>query len=409
MESLDVYLNERKVGRLDDDNGSLSFAYDALYLSSGIREPLSHALPLRADPYAHREVEPVLSNLLPDDVIRTRLGEILQIPRENTFALLRALGGDCAGAVSFFPPEISPTAASDGEFRKLSDDEAGAILDNLEKRPLDVGEAGFRISGAGAQDKLIACVRSGRVLLPLNGTPSTHIIKTEIRNYPGSVENEWYSMSLASACGLSVASSEIAEIGGRRRFVSTRYDRALLNGRVVRLHQEDFCQMLGIDPGRKYEALGGPGVVTSFRLLRDLPVSAADALEFIDRIIFNFLVGNGDAHGKNFSVLYRDGVASLAPMYDVMCTTVYPEVGSRMAMKIDDEYAFKWITSGKFARMAAKIGVSEKMMLREVSKISRLVRRDVDAVASRCNRVWPSGVYAAIAAGIARRLDQIQN
>lgn len=409
MESLDVYLNERKVGRLDDDNGSLSFAYDAVYLSSGIREPLSHALPLRVEPYSHREVEPVLSNLLPDDVIRTRLGEILQIPRENTFALLRALGGDCAGAVSFFPPEISPTAASDGEFRKLSDDEAGAILDNLEKRPLDVGEAGFRISGAGAQDKLIACVRSGRVLLPLNGTPSTHIIKTEIRNYPGSVENEWYSMSLASACRLSVAASEIAEIGGRRRFVSTRYDRALLNGRVVRLHQEDFCQMLGIDPGRKYEALGGPGVVTSFRLLRDLPVSAADTLEFIDRVIFNFLVGNGDAHGKNFSVLYKDGVASLAPMYDVMCTTIYPEVGSRMAMKIDDEYAFKWITSGKFARMAAKIGVSEKMVLREVSKMSRRVRREADAVARRCNRVWPSGVYTVIAAGIARRLDQIQN
>ena len=102
-------------------------------------------------------------------------------------------------------------------------------------------------------------------------------------------------------------------------------------------------------------------------------------------------------------------MASLAPMYDVMCTTVYPEVGSRMAMKIDDEYAFKWITSGKFARMAAKIGVSEKMVLREVSKMSRRVRREADVVASLCNRVWPSGVYAAIAAGIARRLDQIQN
>ncbi len=78
-------------------------------------------------------------------------------------------------------------------------------------------------------------------------------------------------------------------------------------------------------------------------------------------------------------------------------------------MKIDDEYAFKWITSGKFARMAAKVGVSEKMMLREVSKMTRRVRREADAVASRCNRVWPSGMYASIAAGIARRLDQIQN
>ena len=407
MESLDVYLNERKVGRLDDDNGSLSFAYDAVYLASDVREPISHAIPLRVEPYAHREVEPVLSNLLPDDVIRTRLGEILQIPRENTFAFLRAIGGDCAGAVAFFPSGTSPVTASGGEFRKLSDAEADAILDNLEKRPLDVGEEGFRISGAGAQDKLIACVRNGQVLLPLNGTPSTHIIKTEIRNYPDSVENEWFSMTLASACGLSVAASEIVEIGGKRRFVSTRYDRMVLDGRVVRLHQEDFCQMLGIDPGRKYEALGGPGIVTSFRLLRELQVSAADTLEFIDRIIFNFLVGNGDAHGKNFSVLYQDGVASLAPMYDVMCTTIYPDVGRRMAMKIDGEYAFKWITSGKFARLAAKIGVSEKMMLREISKMSRRVRHEVDVVANRCNRIWPSGVYSNIAAGIVSRLNQI--
>lgn len=159
MESLDVYLNDRKVGRLDDKNGSLSLSYDAGYLADGLREPFSHALALRPEPYSHSEVEPVLSNLLPDDIIRTRLGEILQIPRENTFAFLKAIGGDCAGAVAFFPPGRTPTADAIGEFRELSDEEAGTVLDNLEKRPLDIGEEGFRISGAGAQDKLIACIR----------------------------------------------------------------------------------------------------------------------------------------------------------------------------------------------------------------------------------------------------------
>ena len=117
MESLDVYLNDRKVGRLDDENGSLSFTYDAGYLSSGAREPLSHALALRREPYSHRDVEPVLSNLLPDDIIRTRLGDILQIPRENTFAFLKAIGGDCAGAVSFFPSGHLPATDVGGAFR----------------------------------------------------------------------------------------------------------------------------------------------------------------------------------------------------------------------------------------------------------------------------------------------------
>ena len=165
--------------------------------------------------------------------------------------------------------------------------------------------------------------------------------------------------------------------------------------------------MLGIDPKRKYEALGGPGIVASVRLLRELSVSAADMLEFVDRIVFNFLVGNGDAHGKNFSVLYKDGVATLAPMYDVMSTTVYPDVGRRMAMKIEDEYAFRWISLGKFRRLAAKIGVSEKMMLREIAKMSRRVSREAPLVARRCNRKWASSVYSAIAADIGKRLDQI--
>ena len=316
MESLDIYLNDCKVGRLDDDNGSLSFAYDAMYLSSGTREPLSHALPLRTEPYSHREVEPVLSNLLPDDIIRTRLGEILQIPRENTFAFLKAIGGDCAGAVAFFPVGSTPRTDVVGEFRELSDEEAGAILDNLEKRPLDIGEEGLRISGAGAQDKLIACAKEGRILLPLNGTPSTHIIKTEIRNYPGSVENEWYAMSLAKVCGLSTAVSEIAVVGGKRRFISTRYDRTLSEGRMIRLHQEDFCQMLGIDPKNKYETLGGPGIVASFQLLRELSVSAADVLEFIDRIIFNFLSATEMPMGRIFQSSIKTGLRRLR-----RCTT----------------------------------------------------------------------------------------
>ena len=165
--------------------------------------------------------------------------------------------------------------------------------------------------------------------------------------------------------------------------------------------------MLGIDPKRKYETLGGPGIAASFQLLRELPVSAADALEFIDRLVFNFLVGNGDAHGKNFAVLYKGGVATLAPMYDVMSTAVYPEVGKRMAMKIDDEYAFKWITVGKFVRMAAKIGISEKMMRREIAKMSRRIMREAPLVAGRCGMEYPSPTYSSIEAGIASRLEQL--
>ena len=406
MDSLIVYLNDRPVGRLSEDDGRLEFRYDTGYASSAANESLSHSLPLRPEPYAHGEIEPFLSGLLPDDIIRTRLGRILQIPRENTFAFLKAIGGDCAGAIAFFPEGESPSAA-EPRYRPLDDAEAGQILENLERRPLDIGEDGFRISGAGAQDKLIACWRGGRVELPLDGTPSTHIIKTAIRDYPDSVENECFSMRLAAACGLNVAKCAVATIGGSRRYVCERYDRVIEGGRTVRLHQEDFCQLLRVDPKRKYESLGGPGIVESFRLLRELSLSASDTLELLRRVIFNFLVGNGDAHGKNFSVLYHGRKSALAPMYDVMSTTIYPEVSKRMAMKIDGEYAFKWITRGKFLRMAEKLGFSRKTMAKEIDRMSARVSSQAPALERRLGKNYPSACYAMICSGISSRIAQI--
>ena len=408
MEALEVYLNGRKAGRLVDDNGRMSFAYLREYLETDGREPVSFSIPLRAEAFAHDEIEAFLSNLLPDDIIRTRIADILQIPRENTFALLKAIGGDCAGAVSFLAEGTSPETSDKGEYRELSDKEAGRILDNLQKRPLDVGEEGFRISGAGAQDKLIACMKDGQVLLPLNGTPSTHIIKPAMPDYPDSVENEWFAMRLADACRLSVAACDIAVIDGKRCYVCVRYDRESIDGKVRRLHQEDFCQMLKVDPKRKYESVGGPGIRESFALLRALQLPASDTVEFLDRLLFNFIVGNGDAHAKNFSVLYRDGVPRLSPAYDIMSTALYPEVGKRMAMKIDGEYAFKWITRGKFIRMADKLGIHPHVVKGEMDKMIRRVRHALPRLVAQATRRFPHRCYSAIADGIASRLSQLE-
>ena len=408
METLEVYLNGRKAGRLVDDNGKMSFAYIREYLETDGREPISFSIPLRAEAFAHDEIEAFLSNLLPDDIIRTRIADILQIPRENTFALLKAIGGDCAGAVSFLSEGTSPETSDKGEYRELSDKEAGRILDNLQKRPLDVGEEGFRISGAGAQDKLIACMKDGQVLLPLNGTPSTHIIKPAMPDYPDSVENEWFAMRLADACRLSVAACDIAVIDGKRCYVCERYDRESIDGKVRRLHQEDFCQMLKVDPKRKYESVGGPGLKESFALLRALQLPASDTVEFLNRILFNFIVGNGDAHAKNFSVLYRDGVPRLSPAYDVMSTAIYPEVGKRMAMKVDGEYAFKWITRSKFLRMADKLRIHPHIVNSAMDKMIRRVKLALPQLVAQATRRFPRRCYSAIADGIASRLSQLE-
>lgn len=407
MSALSVYLKGVRIGRLEETSDGLLFAYLAEYLASNDAEPLSYVLPLRASNFVGPEVESYFSNLLPDDYVRTRIGELLQIPRENTFALLAAIGGDCAGAIAFYPEGMTPSSEKEA-YRELEDAEAVRILADLEKRPLNVGDEGFRISGAGAQDKLVACVRDGHVRLPLFGTPSTHIIKPDIRNYPGSVLNECFSMKLAAACGHETASCGILTLCGNRYYQTTRYDRVQVDGHTHRLHQEDFCQLLKIDPRHKYEAIGGPGIEDSFALLRALELSAAETIAFLERIVFNFLVGNGDAHGKNFSVIYEGRKCRLAPMYDIMSTAVYPEVGKRMAMKVDGEYAFKWMTSGKFVRMAEGIGVSEKVMMtllrRQVAKISKAAPK----LAKRFQREYPSTLYDEILAGIDERAKQVK-
>ena len=406
MESLKVYLNDVQVARLTDVDGMMSLVYEPDYAADLRNEPLSHTLPLRAEPYGHREIDAFLSGLLPEDIIRTRLGRILQIPRDNTFAFLKAIGGECAGAIAFFDEGNGPVA-EEGRFRRLSDGEAGAILDSLERKPLDIGEDGFRISGAGAQDKLIACWRDGAVELPLDGTPSTHIIKTAIRDYPDSVENECFSMKLAQACGLDCAKCRIAVIGGKRRYVCERYDRVVADGAVRRLHQEDFCQLLRVDPKHKYESLGGPGIAESMRLMREMSLTAADTLEFLRRLVFTFLIGNGDAHGKNYSVLYHGRKAALSPMYDVMSTAVYPEVSKRMAMKIDGEYAFKWITRRKFLRQAEKSGIASRTMDKEIDRMRRKIEKQAPLVAARLSARFPSACYARIVEGVCARSEQL--
>ena len=165
--------------------------------------------------------------------------------------------------------------------------------------------------------------------------------------------------------------------------------------------------MLKVDPRRKYEAIGGPGIKEAFSLLRMSAMRADDTLELLSRIVFNFMLGNGDAHGKNFSVLYHGRMAELSPAYDLMCTTIYPEVGRRMAMKIDGEYEFRWITRNKFIRMGEKSGIASKLVTKTIDRLAKKLGALAPKLAAACAREWPSACYEKIVAGIQCRTRQI--
>ena len=407
MPTLNVYLLGQKVGTLSSDEGQLSFRYEQEYCKLVSPEPLSFSLPVREEAFSEEAIVPFFSNLLPDEGVRVRIAEILGLSPENIFGLLQAIGEDCAGAVSLFSPDKTPTEHSHPLYRSLSEKEANDVLTHLAERPLNIGAEDFHISGAGAQDKLVACVEKGRILLPLNGTPSTHIIKPGIERFPESVFNEFFCMKLAKACGLRVAECDILEINGIPYYVVERYDREKVDGFWRRLHQEDFCQLLGVNPKLKYESEGGPSLPRCFDLMRRMELSAADTIAFLDQIIFCFLIGNGDAHAKNFSVIYRGRRAELAPAYDLLSTTVYPNLVAKLAMKIEKEYNFRWITHGKFVRMGQKVGITEKVIDLELTKLGKRITASVPKVIAQLSQKHPAEVYGKIQKGIETRLSQL--
>ena len=410
-DTLDVYLNHVRLGELSSVQGRLSFRYDTAYLERKDAAALSFTLPLSGQSYGDEIVSPFFSNLLPDEGIRQKVARILQVSPENTFGLLKELGEDCAGAVSLFAPGRTPQDGASPLYRELSEDDADSILTNLDRRPLNVGDADFRISGAGAQNKLVACVFEGKVALPLRGTPSTHIIKPGIPVFEESVFNELFCMKLAAKCRISVPGCGVLRIKGMPYYVVDRFDRVRKDGQWLRLHQEDFCQLLRVDPKIKYESEGGPGIQSCAELLQSMELPGSAMIEFIRRVVFNFLIGNGDAHAKNFSVLYRYGKPELAPAYDLLSTLVYPDLSGKLAMKIGGEYKFRWITPGKFDRMAKQCGVKEALVRGEVKDLSARMLSAAQEVEAQLAKANPSPIYAKIARiiraniGIASRTD----
>ena len=217
---------------------------------------------MREEAFGALESRTFFENLLPPEVVRRKLEKILHHDYRNTFAFLRDLGGDCAGAISL-RPNGKMNDGVDESLRELTEDEADEIL-----RALQGLVDGYRISVAGAQDKLVARVRGSTIALPLHGAASTHIVKPQMSICSDSVENECFCQRLALAVGLDAAKATVIDVKGRSYYVTERFDREISEGSVVRLLQEDFCQALGVPAEEKYEEDGGPSAVRCFSFLR---------------------------------------------------------------------------------------------------------------------------------------------
>ena len=379
--TLDVYLHMDLAGQLiQNDGGQLLFGYAQNWLDKPGAVPLSQSLLLRKERFTRKECRGFFAGILPEESKREIIARNLNISARNDYAMLERIGGECAGAVTFVPAGET-LLARNYSYRGLSAEELVAILKELPKRPLLAGEKGVRLSLAGAQDKVAVRIEGDDISLPLGGAPSTHILKPAIERFEGVVFNEALSMQLAAAVGLPAAPVETRSVEDMTFLVVERYDRIQRqtpgeDSVVERVHQEDFCQAQGIVPETKYQKEGGPSLKDCFNLLR--AVSSApviDLARLLEAVIFNYLVGNNDAHGKNFSLLYLNSVTNgqqvrLAPLYDIVSTIYYPELSPEMAMKIGGEYSSKRITPRNFDRLAEEAGLAKPLVRRRVVELA---------------------------------------
>ncbi len=257
--------------------------------------------------------------------------------------------------------------------------------------PLLAGEAGVRLSLAGAQNKVPVFVDATGIYKSIGAWATTHILKPPIRSaipLPQTVENEAFCMQLAKELGLVVPQAEIRTIREQNFYLVARFDRQRQADRVVRLHQEDICQALGVEANLKYEESGGPGLAAIWRLIRTCSAApAADARQLLRWIGFNFLIGNADAHGKNLSLLYDSaGSVSLAPFYDLLCTACYPQLDLRLAMRIGGERHPNRIRRGHWERLAEELEVSPKVILRELEGVTSVIEKKAATLADRFRR-----------------------
>jgi len=390
--TLDVYLHRELVGHLiQNDGGQMVFDYAESWLQRPDATPLSHSLPLRRERFTRKECRGYFAGVLPEESKREIIARNLGISERNDYAMLERIGGECAGAVTFILAGESLSALDD-RYRALSAHELAGILKELPRRPLLAGEIGIRLSLAGAQDKIAVRVEDDAISLPLGGAPSTHILKPAVERFAGVVFNEAFCMRLAAVVGLPAAKAEIRRVEDVEYLLVERYDRVHRQSPegatlLERLHQEDFCQALGIVSENKYQKEGGPSLKQCFALLREVSSAPViDLARLLDAVVFNFLVGNNDAHGKNFSLLYRyAGTASLetrlAPLYDVVSTYYYPELTRDMAMKIGGEYSSDKVSKANFEQLAEDAGLAKPLVRSRVPELAEAVLSNLDKTA----------------------------
>ncbi|MGL1892885.1 MAG: type II toxin-antitoxin system HipA family toxin [Spirochaetaceae bacterium] len=349
MSILYVFYKNSIVGILtNNDDATLSFVYDSNWILSNESFSLSPVLDLkRTEPFNNKECLSYFENLIPEGLVKERLEKLLGKSVETGYKFLEEYGVDCAGAFIISPNKTLSIKVEKDNYKQLDLKELSKAYKNNENLMAHVIKYhNGRFSLAGAQDKIPVVYNEGSIYIPINGAPTTHILKPPHMNktVKDSVYNEYFCMKLAQSCGLNV--SEVDIISGEIPFyLIERYDREIISeDEVARLHQVDFCQVQNCLVSEKYESNSGPNLKDNYNAIQTYSSNVIeDVKEYMNWICFNLLIGNNDSHSKNISFLYVNGKMILSPFYDILCTSIYKEYISNFAYEMNkNNHWFEW-------------------------------------------------------------------
>jgi serine/threonine-protein kinase HipA len=352
-EELVALLDGKEVGRAHMDRGRLAFVYDDEWRNSPGAYPLSLSMPLAGKEHGRAVVEAYLWGLLPDNAyVLDRWAAKFQVSARNPFALISHVGEDCAGAVQFVSPDRLGTIR-------------GGTEDKVEW--LDEADVARRLQALRADHAAWRLPRDTGQFSLAGARPKTALL----------LQNEHLCLMLARAVGLPAARSQVMRFGDEIATVIERYDRLHAGNAVVRVHQEDICQALGIMPTRKYQNEGGPNPFAIADLLRTYSSSrATDVDTFIAALAFNWLIAGTDAHAKNFSLLLGTRRVRLAPLYDVASNLPHDEFDLRrlkLAMKVGGEYKLSQIGLRQWQKFARKARVNADQLIERLTSMAKQI------------------------------------
>lgn len=408
--TLPIHAEDRLVAIIESDREGPRIRYEGAWRAAADRFPISLGMPLTASEHGPEVAVPWLMNLLPEGEPLRAMTHALGVARDDVLGLIAETGRDLAGALTI--GERRAGAAPD--YRRVATPiDLERIIAELPAKPFLVGDDGVSMSLAGAQEKLPVAWQDGAVAIPLNGAPSTHILKPDNARLLGSVQNEALCMVLARRCGLGVAPVITGVAGERSYLLVDRYDRTFDGNVVRRLHQEDFCQALGRPPVAKYEhnrsGVLGPSLPEMFALVRAY-MTARDINRLLDAVIFNVAIGNVDSHAKNYSILLTPRHTELAPLYDLMSGLDWANITQNHAQEIGGQQRGRHIYGRNWRRLAAACGLSRPGLIRRIDALTTRLLAELPAaeVEVASMPAGPGRMLPTFAASIRERTRLVQ-